>query len=130
MKIMWKSIDYKMFSGAVRRFFLWLFVEPHNRGNGEGRKANDADDRAGDDESRGEADLLGQESRTQQADGRWQQAETVIERHDAAQYRGVDAGLYHGGERGVEDAARNAFGGGENGEPDETRRGQHARQGE
>lgn len=103
-------------------------VEPHDGGDEESRRAHRDDDRSGDDEGRGESHVLGQESRAQQSEGRRQQPETAVERHDASQHARFDPGLDHGDERGVEHAAGDARRRREEGEPEESRRRQKPRQ--
>lgn len=118
--------------GDGRLAGLLLFVvrvsEAHDRGNAEGTEPQQADDRTGKDERAGDAYLVGQESRGQQPEGRGEQAETVVERHDAPQDARIDPALDHRDERGVEDAARDAGSGRQQGEADETRGGQQTRQ--
>ena len=94
-------------------------VEPHDGGDEESRRAHRDDDRSGDDEGRGESHVLGQESRAQQSEGRRQQPETAVERHDASQHARFDPGLDHGDERGVEHVAGDARRRREEGEPEE-----------
>lgn len=103
-------------------------VEPHDGGDTEGRDAQQADDRAREEKGRRQSDLTGQESRAEQADGRRQQTEAAVEREYPPQRAGFDAGLDDGDERGVEDAARDAGCGREDGEPDESRGGQQSRE--
>lgn len=110
--------------------FLSLAVEPHDRGDEEARQADRGDDGSGDDERRREAYVLGEKARAQQSEGRRQQPETAVEGHDASQYAGFDAGLDHGNERCVEDAAGDARGCREECEPEESRRRQKPGQGE
>ena len=107
-----------------------MSVEPHDRRDAECDESDAADDRAGDDEGRRQADMLGEEARAEQSDRRGEQSETVVQRHDAPQHSRVDAALDDGDERRVEDAARDAFDQGKGGEERECRGRQHARSGE
>ena len=79
---------------------LLLFVvrvsEAHDRGDAEGAEPQQADDRTREDERAGDADFVGQESRGQEPEGRGEQAETVVERHDAPQDARIDPALEAG----------------------------------
>ena len=80
-----------------------VLSQANERRGGKGKEAHEYHQTSGNDEGVGDADLLGNDSRKQQANGAGEDGQTVIEGEDATEFFGGDFYLQDGIETGGED---------------------------